>query len=143
MKKWFLSSSYNPHSNLIETHLNYLKKGFDHFSGKFDNGILIGEFNSEISNKYLKAFCESYNLKSLIKYPICFKNYDKPTCIDFILKNQPWNFQSSYTIDTRLSDFDRLTGTVLKTYFEKQEPDVIMYCDYKKFSNQIFREEFC
>ena len=44
---------------LIETHLNYSKKGFDNFSGKFDNCILLGDFNSEISNKYLKAFYES------------------------------------------------------------------------------------
>ena len=27
-------------------------------------------------------------------------------------------------------------------HFKKQEPDIIMYCDYKKFSNQTFREEF-
>ena len=43
---------------LIETHFNYSKKGFDNFSGKFDNYILLDDFNSEISNKYLKAFCE-------------------------------------------------------------------------------------
>ena len=38
-KKWFLACSYNPYSNLIETHLNYLKNSFDNFSGKFDNCI--------------------------------------------------------------------------------------------------------
>ena len=43
-EKWLLSSSCNSHSNLIETHSNYLKKGFDHGSGKFDNCIVIGDF---------------------------------------------------------------------------------------------------
>ena len=43
-KKWSLSCSCNSHSNFIETHLNYLKKGFDHFSEKFNNCIVIGDF---------------------------------------------------------------------------------------------------
>ena len=52
-----------PHSNLIETHLNCLSNGFDHFSGKFNNCILFGDFNSETSNKYLIALCESLQSK--------------------------------------------------------------------------------
>ena len=79
-KKKLLGCSYNPHSNFDQN-------GFDHFSGKFDNFILLGNFNSEISNKYLKAFCKSYILKVLIKNPTRFKNHDKSTCIDLILKN--------------------------------------------------------
>ena len=31
------------------------------------------------------------------------------------------------------------SGKVLKTYFKKQEPNIIMYRDYKKLSNHIFR----
>lgn len=67
---------------------NYLKKGFDQCLEKFENGILIGDFNTEISNKYLKVFCESCNLKSLIKNSTCFKNYDKLTYTDLILFSQ-------------------------------------------------------
>ena len=48
------------------------------------------------------------------------------------------------TVDTGLSqaDFHRLTVTVLKTYFQKHEPNIIMYWDYHKLSNQTFRAEF-
>ena len=116
-KKWLLSHSYNPHSNLTEEHFNYLKKGLVQLLGKFDNCILLGDFNSGVSNKYLSTFCESYNLKSLIKNLTCLKNHGKPTCIDLILPNQPQSFQSCCTTDTRLSDFHRLTLAVLKTYF--------------------------
>ena len=126
---------------MIEAHLKYLKKGLDHFSVKFDNCIVLGSFNSEISYKYLKLLCESYNLKSLLKNRTCFKNHDKPPCIDFILANQQRCFQSSCSIDTELSVFLRLTVTVLKTYFQKQESNTIMYRGYKKLSNQIFPEE--
>ena len=80
------------------------------------------------------------NLKKLIKNPSCFKNHDKPTYIGRILTNQSRSFQSSCVIDTGLSDFHRLTVTVLKTYFKRQELNVTMYRDYKKLSNEIFRE---
>ena len=63
------------------------------------------------------------NLKILIKNPI--------------LKNQSRSFQLFFTIDTGPSDF---TVTVLKTYFKRQELNIIMYRDYKKIPNELFRE---
>ena len=126
---------------MTEAHLKYLKKGLDHFSVKFDNCIVLGSFNSEISNKYLKALCESYNPKSLLKNRTCSKNHDKPTYIDFILANQQRCSQSSCSIGTEISVFHRLTVTVLKTYFQKQESNAIMYRGYKKLSNQLFPEK--
>ena len=42
------------------------------------HGLLVADFNSEISNKYLKAFCEFENLKLLAKNPICFKIHVNP-----------------------------------------------------------------
>ena len=79
-KKWLLSCSYNPHLNFIEKHLNHLKKCLGHLPGKFDNCILLCDFNSKISRKYLSRFSESYNLNSLAQNPTCFKNHDKPIC---------------------------------------------------------------
>ena len=49
--------------------------------------ILVGDFNAEISDSHMDSFCAIYHLKSLIKEPTCYKNPDKPTCIDLILKN--------------------------------------------------------
>ena len=37
-------------------------------------------------------FCENYSLKHLVKEPTCFKNPDKPTCIDLMLTNKPTVF---------------------------------------------------
>ena len=34
------------------------------------------------------AFCDNYNLTSLIKQPTCYKNPNNPTCIDLILSNR-------------------------------------------------------
>ena len=135
-------NSYNPDSNLTDTHLNYSKKGFDHCSVKFHNWILIGDFNSENSNKYLKAFCESYNLKSLIKNRTCFKKHDILTTMYWPCSHKPTTELPIILYNSRRFDFHRFTVTVSKAYFKKQEPNIIMHRGCKKFLNQIFREEF-
>ena len=66
----------------------------------------------------MKAFCESYTLSSLIKEPICYKNFQNPSCIDLILTNTPYSFQNSCVIQTGLSDFHMMTVTVIKTTYE-------------------------
>ena len=51
--------------------------------------------------------------------PRCFKNPEKPSCIDLILTNCPRSFQNSCTIETGLSDFHKLVVTVMKTTYKK------------------------
>ena len=89
----------------------------------------------------MEQFCASYNLKSLIKEPTCFKSVDNPSCIDLILTNHPKCFQNSGVYETGISDFHKLTFTVLKTYFQKAKPKIIKYRDYKHFDNNDFRDE--
>ena len=73
----------------------------------------------------MTSFCESYDLKSIIKQPTCFKNPEKPSCIDIILTNRPKFFQNTCVIETRLSDFHRMNVSVLKMHFRKLSPKVI------------------
>ena len=76
----------------------------------------------------LKDFCcKLYNLKNLIKKPTCSKNPENPKTIDLMLTNRPRSFCNSDTLETGLSDFKKLTVTVLKTFFIKQSPKVISY----------------
>ena len=44
-------------------------------------------------------------------------------------------------IETGLSDFHKMAVTMLITYFTKQQPNTIIYRNYKQFSNTRFREE--
>ena len=76
--------------------------------------------------------------RSLIKDPTCFKNPEKPTTIDHILTNHLKCFQYSGVYETGLSDFHRLTLTVLKVFHSKQNPKIIQYRDYKNFTNEHF-----
>ena len=86
-------------------------------------------------------FCETYNLFNLIKQFTCYKNPDNPSSIDVILTNRKRSFQNSFALETGLSDCHKMTVTVLKTYFKKQEPLIINYRDYKKFDATSFRNE--
>ena len=71
----------------------------------------------------------------------CFKNPDKPSCIDLILTNCPRSLKNSCPVETGLSDFHKLVVSVMKTSYKKSEPKIITYCSYKSFSNNNFREE--
>ena len=88
----------------------------------------------------LSNFCEIYNLKNLIKEPTCFKNPEKPSNIDLILTNRPKCFQNSCTYETEISDFHKMTITVMKVIFKKQKPKIIFYRSYKNFENNSFKE---
>ena len=55
----------------------------------YDNFLVIGDLNLEISEMAVSEFCETYNLPNLVKDRTCYKNPSKLTCIDLILTNFP------------------------------------------------------
>ena len=134
-KKWLVAGIYNPHENLTTSFLNTLSKNLDHYLAMYDNIILLGDFNCEISHSALEEFNLLYSLKSLIKTPTCFKSISNPSCIDLILTNRSSSFQNSSTIEIGLSDFHHLVLTVLKTTFKKKPPMVREYRDYKGYNS--------
>ena len=97
--------------------------------------------NSEMREEPMNNFCSLYNLKNLIKSPTCFKNPDNLTCIDLILTNKHRSFQNTSVIETGLSDFHRLTITLMRVNFQKQIPKVLNYRNYKLFNNELFRND--
>ena len=94
----------------------------------------------ELKIHQLRIFFSSFNLNSMINKPTCFKNPNKPSCIDHILTNCPRSFQNSCVIETGLSDFHKLVVTVMKTTYKKSQPKIITYRSYKYFNNDSFRE---
>ena len=75
--------------------------------------------------KQCLTFYESYNLKSLIKQPTCFKNPKKPSCINLFLTNRPRRFCYFHVIETGLSDFHMMTVSVMKMYYRRFPPQII------------------
>ena len=138
-KKWLINRSCNLHKNNIESHLDVISRSLDTHSTKYENIVLFGDFNACVDDEALQTFCKSYSFISLIKQSTCFKNYSKsPSCIDPTLTNKPLSFQTKCVIKTGLSDFHRMTNSVLKMHFRKLSPKVINYRDFKKFHNERF-----
>ena len=81
--------------------------------------MVIGDLNAEVNLECMKHFCETFGLNSLIKVPTCYVNPKKPSCNDLLLTNQPKSFQSSSAVEAWLSDFHKMTVTVIKTTFKK------------------------
>ena len=48
-----------------------------------------------MEEQQIKAFCDDYGLKSLMRLPTCYKSPSNPTCIDLILTNVPQIFRST------------------------------------------------
>ena len=140
-KKWLICSTYNPCESMISNHLDILRKCFDKFLTKYENFIIMGDFNSEPKNDALKEFFNLFDFKNLVKEPTCYKNPENHRLIDLIITNRSKMFQNTINVETGLSDFHLMTITVLKSYFKKCKPKIIAYRDYKYFSNSKFRTE--
>ena len=80
----------------------------------------------------MRNFRNSYSLNSLIKQPTCFENPENPGCIDLILTNKPRSFQNTCVRETGLSDFHRMTISVLKIHSRKLPPKLVTYRDFEK-----------
>ena len=86
----------------------------------------------------LDDFIDDFHAKNLVKDPTCFKNPNNPSCIDLFITNSYRSFQKTTTVSTGLSDFHKMTVTVLKTTFSKSDPKTIIYRDYSSYSEIEF-----
>ena len=140
-RKWVLLCIYNPHKEMIRNFLSSLCSILDELTVKYENIIILGDFNCEMKEESMNTFCNTYNLKCLVKEKTCFKNIHNPSCIDLILTNKPRYFQNTCVIETGLSDFHKLTLTIMKSEFIKQLPKIMHYRNYKYFDNTKFQND--
>ena len=54
--KWMIFAGYNCNKKNIDSYLNYLEYAIDDYSPKYENWLLIGDLNSEISESRMKEF---------------------------------------------------------------------------------------
>ena len=120
--------------------LEQLRFGLDKYSS-YEKILIAGDFNIDLDEDILEEFLFEQNLKSLVKQPTCYKNLDNPSCIDLLLTNSFPCFQHTTTVETGLSDFHKMSVTVMKTTFPKAQPKIIYYRDYKNFDLSEFRAE--
>ena len=100
----------------------------------------MGYLDIKGHNGFLNEFCDLYNPKILINSAYPFKNLDFPTSIDVMLTTLYRRFHNSCAIEKELSDFHKMTLTVVQTRFRKKEPKAIQYRNYFNFSAEEYRQ---
>ena len=78
----------------------------------------------------MNAFCDS-SFKSLVKKTCFFQNPENAYYTNLMLLSSSNSFQNSCAINTGLSDFHKITATILKIKFEKLKPRILHYRNYK------------
>ena len=58
-----------------------------------------------------------------------------------ILTNRKHSFENSTTVETGLSDHHKMIITMMKGKFKKKDPKIINFRCYKKFDDNLFRDE--
>ena len=68
-----------------------------------------------MSEPPLNEFCQTYNFESIVT-KLNPKNH---SCIDLMLTNKQERFLKAKTVETGLSDFNKMVVSVFKTSFKK------------------------
>ena len=102
-RKRLINCSYNPNNGNIESHLDSVSRSLDIHLNRYENVILLGDFNASTEDSFMKSFCENYDLRSLVKESTCFKNPENPSFFDLILTKKPGSFIKTGVIETGLS----------------------------------------
>ena len=92
------------------------------FSSKYDNFIILGDLNSEPCEQPILDFCHAYNCQNIIKDKTWLKNPQNPSCTDLIITNRERSFQNSTVIETGLSDFHKMSLSIMKVFYKKTMP---------------------
>ena len=90
--------------------------------------------NSKVPD-LMNAFC----LQNLIKEPPYFK-FIVPITIDLIFTNQKSLFMKSNAYESGLSDFHKLTTTILRKSITRGNPRSILYRDYQILDQKKFED---
>ena len=103
--------------------------------GQYENFILMGDISVEPNDTSMKNFCQIYGCKNIVRDKTCFKSPINSTRIDLMITNRPKSFQESEVIETGLSDFHKMSLTVMKVFYNNRKS---FNRKYKDFSNEAF-----
>ena len=132
-------NTYNPHKSNVAILLKSTFKRLNKLNEAYETLFLLRDYNLTHEEESIAEFFNLCNLKNLAKQNACFKNSDKPSCIDLILTNSPRSLQNMVTFETGISDFHKLTFVILKQHFPKQKPKVNIHRQYQNFCNNYLR----
>ena len=134
-KRWLFIGIYKQSSRNSQYFLNILADLLDFYLMQYDNKLVLEAFNLKLNNPILLDFLNDYDFTNLIKRNICFKG--DGSCIDLVLTNRKFLFTFATIFETSLSDHHHLIFSLIKTTFQKEEPKLVIYRDFKK--NHVYK----
>ena len=108
--KWLIFSTYLPPWQDKSYYFESIAKALDVYGAKYENIILVGDFNTKESEQVLSDFIYEQDLKNLVSFPTCFKSVENPSTIDLFLTNRSKCFQNTIGVSTGLSDFHKMVA---------------------------------
>ena len=57
-KKWLMWRGYNPNKSLVNKFTYDIGKVLDSYMGNYDNFLIVGDLNSEITESAMHEFCK-------------------------------------------------------------------------------------
>ena len=108
---------------------------------KYETILLIGDYNVDVKETNMKVFCNQHKLKAVNEESTCFKNFNKPSCIELFLTNSSKSFEKWWTLERGTSGFHRLIIAILKVKPDKLPPRIIKYRDYENFERKAFNNK--
>ena len=121
-RKWLFQRIYKPGNQNDIEFLNRTRAILDYNFQKYDNGTTIGDFSISTENTHLQSMMKAFNLKDLIKEPICFQS-NNPSQIDLILTNQKRMYKFSNTVETVLSTITNSYQLFQNREHQRKTPD--------------------
>ena len=138
-EKWLFVRIYKPPLQNNQYFASILSDLLDFYSTEYDNKVVLGDLNLELSSPSMLSFMDSQNFVNLIKSKIYFKGTG--SCIGLILRNRKYSFKNTSSYETGLSDHHHLIYSVMKTIFICEEPKKLIYRNYSNFSHKDFQNE--
>ena len=139
--KLLLLGTYHPPTQDKKFYFENIGRALDYYSQKYEKILLAGDFNANEEEINMSNFMQLYDLKNLVKENTCFKSIENPSCVDLFLTNCCKSFQNTFATSTGISDFHKMTVTVLKTTFKKVKPKEIIYRAFRNFDRNIFTKD--
>ena len=117
---------YNPPPQNEVLFVEQIELALSTYSTTYENFLHLGDFNMTTENSKLQDLMDAFCLENLIKEPTCFKS-TVPTTIDLIVTNQKSLFMKSSAYESGLSDFHKLTTTILRKSITINETQEIFF----------------
>ena len=75
----------------------YLINLSEYYSTRYEQVVILGDFNIEAENEVMKDFLQEHTFYNMMKQNICFKS-DGVSCIDLLITNSKFSFRISFTL---------------------------------------------